>query len=55
MDLHVYDRNPRKRFVMINMHKLRQGDTLPDGVTVVRIRPDGVVLSYQGRKFLLPR
>ncbi len=55
MDLHVYDRNPRKRFVMINMHKLRQGDSLPDGVTVVRIRPDGVVLSYQGRKFLLPR
>ena len=55
LDLHVYVRNPRKRFVMINMQKLRQGDSLADGVTVVRIRPDGVVLSYQGRRFLLPR
>lgn len=55
LDLHVYDQNPSKRFVMINMHKLRQGDSLADGVTVVKIRPDGVVLSYQGRKFLLPR
>ena len=55
MDLHVYDPDPSKRFVMINMHKLHQGDSLTDGVTVVQIRPDGVVLSYQGQKFLLPR
>ena len=55
MDLHVYDPNPRKRFVMLNMQKLRQGDALANGVTVVKIRPDGVVLSYQGREFLLPR
>ena len=55
MDLHVYDPDPSKRFVMINMHKLHQGDSLTDGITVVQIRPDGVVLSYQGRKFLLPR
>lgn len=55
LDLHVYDPNPSKRFVMINMRKLHQGNSLADGVTVVKIRPDGVVLSYQGRKFLLPR
>lgn len=55
LDLHVYDANPRKRYVMINMQTLRQGDSLPDGVTVVSIRPDGVVLSYEGRQFLLAR
>ncbi|MGC8518543.1 MAG: general secretion pathway protein GspB [Steroidobacteraceae bacterium] len=55
LDLHVYNPRPRKRFVMINMQKLRQGDALADGVSVVQIRPDGVVLSYQGREFLLPR
>ncbi len=55
MDLHVYDPNPSKRYVMINMHILHTGDSLPDGVTVVAIRPDGVALSYQGREFLLPR
>ncbi len=55
LDLHVYDANPRKRYVMINMQTLREGDSLPDGVTVVSIRPDGVVLSYEGRQFLLAR
>ena len=55
LDLHVYDPDPRKRYVMINTQMLRQGDSLPDGVTVISIRPDGVVLSYEGRRFLLPR
>lgn len=55
LDLHVYSPIARKRFVMINMHKLHQGGALADGVSVVQIRPDGVVLSYQGREFLLPR
>jgi general secretion pathway protein B len=55
LDLHVYDADPSKRFVMINMHRLKQGGSLPDGVKVISIRPDGVVLSYEGRRFLLPR
>lgn len=55
LDLHVYASDPSSRFVMINMHKLHQGSALSDGVTVVKIRPDGVVLSYHGRRFLLPR
>ncbi len=55
LDLQVYDPNPSKRYVMINMHVLRTGDSLPNGVTVVAIRPDGVALRYRGREFLLPR
>lgn len=55
LDLHVYDPVPSKRYVMINMHVLRAGDSLPDGVTVVAIRPDGVALRYRGKEFLLPR
>ncbi len=55
LDLHVYATNPRKRYVMINMQKLQEGDSLPDGVRVLAIRPDGVELSYQGTRFLLPR
>ena len=31
------------------------GNSLPDGVRVLAIRPDGVELSYQGTRFLLPR
>jgi general secretion pathway protein B len=55
LDLHVFAQRPRDRFVMINMHRLQEGDTLPNGVQVEAIRPDGVVLSYRGTRFLLPR
>jgi general secretion pathway protein B len=55
LDMHVFADRPQDRFVMINMHKLGEGDTLPGGVHVDAIRPDGVVLSYQGTQFLLPR
>jgi general secretion pathway protein B len=55
LDLHVFAARPEERFVMINMHKLREGDTLPEGVHVDSITPEGVVLSYNGSKFLLPR
>jgi general secretion pathway protein B len=55
LDLHVYAANPGERFVMINMKKLREGDTLPEGVRVESITPEGAVLSYSGSRFLLPR
>jgi len=55
LDLHVFAARPQDRFVMINMHKLREGDTLPEGVHVDSITPEGAVLSYNGWKFLLPR
>jgi general secretion pathway protein B len=55
LDLHVFADRPQDRFVMINMHRLGEGDSLPGGVRVEAIRPDGVVLSYRGTRFLLPR
>ena len=55
LDLHVYAARPEDRFVMINMHKLREGDSLPEGVHVDSITPEGAVLTYNGSRFLLPR
>ena len=55
LDLHVFASRPQDRFAMINMHRVGEGDSLPGGVHVEAIRPDGVVLSYQGTRFLLPR
>ena len=55
LDLHVYAAKPQDRFALINMHKLHEGDSLPDGVRVESITPDGVVMSHNGSKFLLPR
>jgi general secretion pathway protein B len=55
LDVHVYATLPADRFVYINNRKYREGQTLEEGPTVERIRRDGVVLAYQGVRFLLPR
>jgi general secretion pathway protein B len=55
LDLHVFAASPEQRFVMINTRKLREGDSLPEGVRVESITPDGAVLSLNGTRFLLPR
>lgn len=55
LDLHVYAGAPQERFVMINMHKLREGESLPEGVRLESITPEGAVLAYNGVRFLLPR
>jgi general secretion pathway protein B len=54
LDLHVYAAKPQDRFALINMHKMHEGDSLQGGVRVEAITPDGVVLSHNGSKFLLP-
>lgn len=53
LDLHVYAVQPAERFVFINMRKLREGESLPEGVRVDEITPDGVELSYRGKQFAL--
>lgn len=55
LDVHVYATRPEDRFVYINMHRYREGSTLAEGPILERIRRDGVVLSYRGVRFLLPR
>jgi general secretion pathway protein B len=53
LDLHVYAVDPAKRFVFINMRKLRQGEMLPEGVRVEQITPTGAQLSYRGTRFTI--
>jgi general secretion pathway protein B len=55
LDLHVYATQPHDRFALINMHRVHEGDTLQGGVRVESITPDGVVMSHNGSRFLLPR
>jgi general secretion pathway protein B len=53
LDLHVYDPDPAKRFVFVNMRKLREGESLPEGARVEEILQQGVRLSYRGQQFVL--
>lgn len=55
LDLHVYSREPRERFVFINTARYAEGDRLQEGPAVLEITEAGVVLQHQGRDFLLTR
>jgi general secretion pathway protein B len=51
MDVHVYDTDPSRRFVLVDLQKFREGDRLPNGAVIEKILPDGLQLSYQGTRF----
>lgn len=55
MDVHSYAGNTADRFVVINMQRYVAGDTLKEGPRVIAITSQGVILEYQGTRFLLPR
>ena len=55
LDVHVYATKPGDRFVYINMRKYKEGAVLQEGPRVELIRRDGVVLNFQGVRFILPR
>ncbi|MEJ2591109.1 MAG: general secretion pathway protein GspB [Candidatus Thiodiazotropha sp.] len=45
--VHVYNENPAQRFVIINMHRYGEGDTLPpDDFRLKRIERDGMIIDY---------
>ena len=51
LDLHVYDADPAKRFVFLNMRKLREGEASPEGVQLIQITQNGAKFSYRGTQF----
>ena len=51
MSAHIYDKEPSKRFVLINGLKTREGEESREEITVVEILPDGAVLSFDGNRF----
>jgi general secretion pathway protein B len=53
LNLHVFDADRTKRFVLLNGERLREGDTSRDGLTVVSITPEGVVLSFGDASFAI--
>lgn len=53
LDLLDYSELPNERYALINMHRVREGDVLPEGPRVLAITRDGVALDYRGQDFLL--
>jgi general secretion pathway protein B len=54
IDIHSYDKQPAKRYILINMEKYREGDYLAEGPRVVEILPQGAVMEHMGERFILP-
>jgi general secretion pathway protein B len=53
LDLHVWNKDPAQRWVVINGQRVREGQDLREGPHLVEVTSDGVVLDYQGTRFLL--
>lgn len=52
IDVHVYDTDPRQRFILVNLIKYRPGDRLESGALLEQITPEGVQLLYRGKRFI---
>ena len=55
LDLHSYAPDPAKRFVLINMKRLYEGQSLPEGPKVESITNDAAIMSFQGTRFVLDK
>jgi len=55
IDLHVYSDIASERFVFINMKKHREGSQLSDGPVIDEVTPDGVIMTYNGYRFVLTK
>jgi general secretion pathway protein B len=52
VDIHVFNDDPARRFVMLNGKHYREGDTIAEGPRIVGIVPDGIVFDWRGERVL---
>ncbi|MGB5179459.1 MAG: general secretion pathway protein GspB [Gammaproteobacteria bacterium] len=55
IDVHVYDDDPARRFILVDLQKYREDETLESGAVVEAINADSIQLYYQGTRFLMER
>jgi general secretion pathway protein B len=55
IDVHVYSEQPRRRFILVDLQKYREGETLSSGAVLEEIQPNNIQLLYQGTRFRVDR
>ena len=55
INLMAYSQEPSERLVYIKGHRYTEGELVEGKLTIEKITREGVILSYQGRRCLLPR
>lgn len=53
IDVQVYDADPARRFILVDLQKFREGETLQSGAVVETINESSIQLFYQGTRFLM--
>lgn len=52
--MHVYSRDPARRFALVNGFRARDGESIEGGVEIIRILPEGVQMRVADTEFILP-
>ncbi|MDE2149380.1 MAG: general secretion pathway protein GspB [Gammaproteobacteria bacterium] len=52
VQVHVYDTDIHKRWLLIDGHRYTEGDSLPSGLVIYRIVPEGIVFDWKGQRVL---
>ena len=55
MDVHVYSDDPSRRFILVDLKRFVEGDTLDSGAKLEKIQPESIQLYYQGTRFRYDR
>lgn len=55
IDVHVYSDDPARRFILVDLQKYREGETLANGAVLEEILPGSIQLYYQGTRFRLAK
>jgi general secretion pathway protein B len=55
LDVHVYDDEPSRRFILVDLKRFAEGDTLDSGAKLEKIQPGSIQLYYQGTRFRYDR
>ncbi len=55
IDVHVYAEDPDRRFIMADLKKYREGETMDNGAVLERIHPGSIQLNYEGTRFRVER
>jgi general secretion pathway protein B len=54
-DVHVWNADPARRFVLLNGKRYREGDRTDEGPALVEILNDGIVIDADGLRVRIPR
>ncbi|HSW12637.1 MAG TPA: general secretion pathway protein GspB [Solimonas sp.] len=54
VEVHVYDHDPAKRWIMVGGRRYREGEALSEGPQISEITAEGIVLDSRGQRALVP-